>query len=238
MVDLRETARRHACTVCSGMALQRREVDAALAERVLATAAQKSAGRLLLYGGQTATPLFYGYKAMRTFTNDFDFLVREEALGAVVDALKPVFDSEHGVFFGYIERVLFSLTAGHIHDWPVPDDFFTAARPISCDGQPLFLCAPEYTIMLKLRRGLAHRELFGKDAIDIINLLAAPLFRPGLPLLNLHRAARLVLDHCGREAIPLTWEIGRQLDHLPAPDRPLTMRMLASFRRLLEEECA
>ena len=230
MVNLWKYAHEHHSEEREALILHRNHVDSSLISRILTRIASRHDDRMILYGGQTATPLLFGYKHMRTYTNDLDFLVREEDLSAIIMAEKLKFDTTHGVFFGYEMDVIYTVTCGHIHNWEIPDDLLSNSRKITFGTGTLTVCPPEYTITMKFRRALENGcVLFGKDAIDIINLIIAPHFRKELPPVSIKKTTALLQKHCGKEVLFLAGQIRRQLNHLPGTIRPEANRIINDF---------
>ena len=225
MINLWEYAHKHHTEESTALTLHREHVDSELISNILTRMAAKHGNRIILYGGQTATPLLFGYKHMRTYTNDLDFITREEDLSMIISTEDLKFDTCHGVFFGYEMDVIYTLTSGHIHNWEIPDDLISSSRKIFFGKHELSVCIPEYTIAMKFRRALENGcTLFGKDAIDIINLIVAPVLRPEIPAIEFSKIKEILREHCGREVLFLAGQIRRQLNHLPSQIRPYADR--------------
>lgn len=230
MVNLWEYAQKHHSEERTALTLHRDHVDSSLISSILCSIAAKHSDRIILYGGQTATPLLFGYKHMRTYTNDLDFIVREDNLSTIIMAEQLKFDTTHGVFFGYEMDVIYTVTSGHIHNWEIPDDLISSSREVPFGSSTLLVCSPEYTITMKFRRALENGcILFGKDAIDIINLIIAPAFREELPPVDLDKLTELLKKHCGKEILFLAGQIRRQLNHLPGALRTTADTIVNDF---------
>jgi len=230
LINLWDYAHKYHIEEISSMKLHRKGVDNQIITSVLSDFARKHSNRLILYGGQTATPLLLGYKQMRTYTNDLDFVAREQDLPSIIVNENLKFHTTHGVFFGYAMDVIYTVTSGHIHNWEMPDDFFSSSRQLSFDSHLLQVCAPEYTIMMKFRRGVENgRMLFGKDAIDVINLIIAPLFRKQLPPLDIGKTCSLLKTYCGRDILFMAGQIRRQLSHLSKEIRSRATSAIEDF---------
>jgi hypothetical protein len=144
--------------------------------------AQRYGDGLVLYGGITATARIYGLKRIRDTTSDLDFACTLRGLEALLaDDGRPgqglLYHTRFDILFTVADNVPISFSFGHIHDWPLDAAFFASTLSMSPFGIPLRCCSREHTIMLKLRRldaRLAGGEKgFGKDALDILNILAA-----------------------------------------------------------------
>ena len=230
MVNLWEYAHKYKSEESTALTLHRDHVDSDLIRDVLSSMAAKHNNRIILYGGQTATPLLFGYKHMRTYTNDLDFISREEDLSAIITSENLKFDTKHGVFFGYEMDVIYTLSSGSIHNWEIPDDFIASCRKIKFGNHYLSVCSPEYTIIMKLRRALENGcTLFGKDAIDIINLIIAPIYRQDLEPINTDKLDKLLHSHCSRDILFLVGQIRRQLNHLPEEIRSSAEKSIEDF---------
>ena len=156
---------------------------------------------LVLYGGITATERIYGLKRIREITTDLDFACvpgREESLLSIPGIrYHPAFD----ILCASVGGLPVTFACGHIHDWPTSPEFYGTARAVPVGGQRVLCASREHSIMLKFRR-MAERArrgapLFGKDALDIINIVAASCRKPGIWSMDLARTARLILsDAC------------------------------------------
>lgn len=177
---------------------------------------------LVLYGGQTATEDIFGFRKMRDLTNDIDYVMQETVIADIIKNENISYCPEYDIFFAYQEEIPITFTFQHIHDWQVSYDFFTTAQVVSFNDGQLYCCSPEYTIMLKFRRSLycmkSKRCVFGKDCIDIINLLMAPLYRSDLNKLDFDRLLDLLKTHVTsntQELLKILEYIYKYKQHLP-----------------------
>lgn len=140
--------------------------------------AQAYGDKLVLYGGITATEWIYGRKRIRSITSDLDFVCTEEGLEAVLASEDVSYHARYDILYTVAENVSVSFTFRHIHDWLLRDEFFAATKTSSPFGIPLRHVSREHAIALKLRRTdeRIRRGLlpFGKDALDVLNMLDAP----------------------------------------------------------------
>ncbi len=192
---------------------------------------------LVLYGGQTATERVYGFKRIRDITNDLDFVCTDQGIRAVSDGRERLFyHPRFDIFFSVRDNVPVSFALTHIHDWPVDRGFFAAAGKAAGFRSPIRCCSREYSIMLKLRRmsGRLDRgeQPFGKDALDIINMAAAPCVRADLPPLDFSLLGSIVADYvtADPERIEeLRAFIAGYRDHLTAREYALFAPVLDRF---------
>lgn len=156
-------------------------------------------GELVLYGGQTATERFYGFKRIRDITTDLDFVCTGDGLRRLLVLERLFYHRKFDILFAVRDNVPVSFAQTHIHDWEIDPGFFRAAETVRGLRCPVLCCSREYSIMLKMRRmsGLLDRgeKPFGKDALDIVNMITAPFLRADLELVDPLETAALVRDH-------------------------------------------
>jgi hypothetical protein len=158
----------------------------------------------IVVGGHAITPELLGYRQMRKRSGDIDTVSGEDGLRALLEKV----DSYDDVHYGIREEELFlaegsiplGVNLNRIHDWDVPPDFRESSILFEVDGiGPIRVAAPDYQIMLKLRRGRycldTERPFFGKDRIDIANLALASLYQGGVKHIDIRRLGELVLEH-------------------------------------------
>ena len=121
-------------------------------ERISIYFASKYGTAVIIYGGQTATPLFWGFKNMRRHTNDIDYLVKKEIIRDLVSTEKLSFNPTYNVFFQYIDNIVCVFSVEKIHDFHLPNDFYDAVEIFHLKNESVAVCSREYTITLKLRR--------------------------------------------------------------------------------------
>lgn len=163
---------------------------------VLDSFAERLGGDIVLYGGITATERIYGYKRIRDVTTDLDFVATEAGVSKLLEkggVRGPSRLSRRGerlyyhegfdILFAVADNLPVSFALGHIHDWPVDDDFFAAARIVRPGATEVRCASREHCVMLKWRRGdrlvLDGGKPFGKDALDILNIFAGAACRDG-----------------------------------------------------------
>ncbi len=183
-------------------------------------------GKMIVIGGQTLNPELLGHRSMRRPSNDIDTIVTEEG----VQKLESAFgNNEH--FFYYPEHdelfleyaglpVGFSI--GKIHDWKIPQDFYKSTISFVFPQSAVTVASPEYTMMLKLRRAYSEQRLFGKDKVDITNLLLASYFRPTTTTIDMPKVAGLIHEHITSnhsEIQPYIEELARAKENLKKNER-------------------
>ncbi len=239
MTDLDKIARNCRACVSDTTRLHSAKLDTSTALEILGYFSGRYRRGLVLYGGQLATPLFWGFKQMRKLTNDFDFVVSEPILVEMIGSEGLSYNPEYHIFFTYLDGIICCFTSGSIHGWDIPEDFFTMAAEFKIQGREISVCSREYTVALKFRRAVAGGgDLFGKDAIDIINIVSAPAFRKDLPPLDFGRTASIVLAHAGSGAVSLYSSLFEHLNHVPAPSQDTAMRELTRLFLLLRERAS
>ena len=153
-------------------------------------------GSLVLYGGLTASERIFGFKRIRTVSNDLDFVCTPEGVEAALARERPFYHEDFDVLFAIVDNIPVSFSFAHIHDWRISEDFFASSLFVQAGSEPIRCSSREYAIMLKLRRmdclASQGKHLFGKDALDIINMLTAPCFKKELPPVALERLCSLV----------------------------------------------
>jgi hypothetical protein len=181
---------------------------------------------LVLYGGVTATERFYGLKRIREITNDLDFVCTPEGLEALLAGERLFYHSRFDVLYSVLDNVPVSFAFGHIHDWPVDPGFFAASALRAPCGLPVRCCSKEHSIMLKMRRSnekIARGEqAFGKDALDILNMIAGASCRDGEAPVDLDTLCALILRWVSSGAAPLAklmQFIRGYESHLSGPER-------------------
>lgn len=198
---------------------------------------------LVLYGGVTATERLYGLKRIREITNDLDFVCTPEGLEALLSGESLFYHSRFDVLYSVMENVPVSFAFGHIHDWPIEPGFFASAElKVPC-GLPVRCCSREHSIMLKMRRSgekiSRGDRAFGKDALDILNMIAGCSRPDGEGPVDVDALCALILRCVSTDAAllgKLMSFIRGYESHLSAPERgavapaldELTARLTAS----------
>jgi hypothetical protein len=190
---------------------------------------------LVLYGGITATEGIYGLKRIREITTDLDFVCTTAGIAALLDAGGLFYHEGFDVLFATPDNVPVTFAYGHIHDWPIDEAFFAEAETRRPFGLPLRCCSRRHSIMLKMRRtderlrgGLPG---FGKDALDILNMLAAPACREEDRGFDLEALSDLVKTEVSREPARL----GPVLDFLRSYTPHLTGLECSALEPVLAE---
>ncbi len=153
---------------------------------------------LVLYGGLTATERVYGLKRIRDITTDLDFACTAAGLEAVLASERILYHEGYDILFSVSDNVPITFAYGHIHDWPLDPGFFDSASRVRLPSAELLCCSRERSIMLKLRRTGERLESglqpFGKDALDILNILVAPSRRRELKPVDIGELCELVIS--------------------------------------------
>ncbi|MEW5815063.1 MAG: hypothetical protein AB1798_06665 [Spirochaetota bacterium] len=190
---------------------------------------------LILYGGQTATERIYGYKRMRSITNDLDYVCTFKGVKRIIDNLQVLYHPEFDILLILIQGIPVTFTYKHIHNWIIPEDFMQSVRPVRLNDYTVLCCAPEYSILLKFCRAFEciqqGRRIFGKDAIDIINMLTAPYFNSSRSPVDVEKVGRLLKTHVTEDCstvIRIMEEISCYENHLPVEDVPVFKKIYRS----------
>jgi hypothetical protein len=199
---------------------------------VLARYAQEYRDSLILYGGLATGNRVYGFKRIRSLSTDLDFVCTRSGLDKALSRERVFYHVPFDVFFAISENVPISLAFGHIHDWRIADSFYSSSRYMNLEEGQAFCASPEYVIMLKLRRMQERLDKgerpFGKDALDIINVLAAPRFRRDLHPVNVGELRTLINSEVTQD--PARLKI--MGDFIMAHTVHLTEREMAAFQNV------
>lgn len=189
---------------------------------------------LVLYGGQTATERFYGFKRIRDITTDLDFVSTADGLRRLLLQEKLYYHRKFDILFAVRDNVPVSLAQTHIHDWEIDPGFFRAAETVRGLRCPVRCCSREYSIMLKLRRTSGRLDRgerpFGKDALDIVNVITAPYLRSDLEQVDFLETAALVRHHVADDPD----RFGAMLEFIDAYRDHLTEVELGYFERAVD----
>lgn len=197
---------------------------------------------LILYGGQTATEELLGVTKMRDITTDIDYLCTEKGIEQVLKDEELFYHEKYDILFNYKYHINISYSYHHIHDWQVDRGFIESALQILIEGRPLLCSSTEYSIMLKMRRMHSCRQkgrpLFGKDGIDIINLLLGPACRQELPDLDLALLSELIRENVVADREDLEELLNftdRYSQHLPGRYHKIYDKSFSSFKEIMLE---
>ena len=183
--------------------------------------------RCVLYGGQTASPYVYGYKTLRSATTDLDFICTIDGAREIVRNEPELFyHPDYDILFCYRSHIPVTFTVAHIHDCLAGPEVITTAEAVITDAGPLLCANREYSIVLKMRRSedclLHRRSIFGKDALDIINIVArAAADRRPMDYGLVSKLFRAHVTGDRSEALEICAEITLYESHLPSQDRTL-----------------
>jgi len=159
---------------------------------------------IMFFGGNVVIPPLLGYRHMRRPSQDFDCLTTENAIEKVHEEMKGVseifYEEDRGEVFMDFRGYPVGFHTDRIHDWKVPKDFAERATRIKANGGEIAVSSPEYLAALKIRRANCKGRFFGKDCIDIGNMLIAPMYRNGeIREMDYERTADLIYTHVTRD---------------------------------------
>ena len=154
-------------------------------------------GNIAIFGGQSAHHKMLGFRQLRPSSTDIDCIATEGS----IEKIKKEFNSKlfyiskyDCLFFEHNNYPVF-ISLDHIHDWKITDDFRDSIVRIKTGENSINSCSPEYLIMLKLRRSYTNKKMFGKDRLDIINILLAPLYRDELKHIDIGKTSEFIKKH-------------------------------------------
>ena len=236
MIDYDQVAERCGCVKCSHPQPRSEHIFLPGLINALEHFAKTYQDSAVLYGGQIATPLIYGFKKMRRHTNDIDYLLTEECLADVVSQEHLGYIPPFHAFYGYQNDILCVFSCGAIHDWTAGEEFFAMTHTCLICSTLVRVCSSEYLIALKMRRGVENgMDLFGKDAVDILNLIAAPVFRDDIPILDLKKTAEISFAITGADINLMVEAVLNQANHVPREKRTLAIAEVEKFSSYLLE---
>ena len=123
---------------------------------------------LILIGGQTASPLYYGYRSLRKPSTDIDMFASDKILERIVEETKiDVHKYYENSYIFISEKFPLVFHINKIHNYDPDEYFYKHVKEID----RILVNPPEYTIALKLKRAKDNKRMFGKDKIDIANIL-------------------------------------------------------------------
>ena len=150
-------------------------------------------GGITIIGGQTIHRELLGFRQMRRHSSDIDCVATIEGVRQVISSFNRQFfyAEKYDVLFFEYGGFPVAFAVGKIHDWEIPNDFHETTMVLNPRKGNVRVASPEYTIMLKIRRGNCNDRFFGKDKLDILNLLLAPCFRGDLRKIDYRTVADL-----------------------------------------------
>lgn len=153
----------------------------------------------ILIGGTTTHPALLGYRPMRSLGHNLDYIGGRQCVRDLKQEFHTLFYDPRDFVFLHYDTVRVRLALDHIYDWQVTDNFRTTARDAETERGRIHVAAPEYTIMLKLRKAGEQHETQqgrrGKDHLDIANLLLAPHYKVTISPINYPLLAQLCFAH-------------------------------------------
>lgn len=131
---------------------------------------------LIIYGGQSIHPKLLGYKHIRKVSNDIDCVISETGVEKIVEFFDQnkyyCVENRGDLFLDYCGLPV-GLNLEYIHDWKITNEFKKDKIAFPIKNATINVASPEYTIMLKVRRAESNDRFFGKDKLDIANLMIA-----------------------------------------------------------------
>lgn len=158
----------------------------------------------IVIGGHTILPQLLGYREMRKRSGDIDSVGTETGIRLLILSRNCYTDMHYGIsedeLFLEKDGMPLGVSLNKIHDWQVPLHFRESSIVFEVpEIGPIRVGAPEYQITLKLRRGHhcldEGRSFYGKDRIDIANILLASLYQAGLKAVDMKLLVELVREH-------------------------------------------
>jgi len=155
--------------------------------------------QMIVLGGLTTYPQLLGHRFMRRPSNDIDSVITFEGFFNLSNNFKNssefFYSSDHDGISLIYNNCPIGFWMDEIRNLKLPKDFYDSAVPIFFSNGQVSCCAPEYTIMLKLRRAKFKKRVYGKDKIDITSLLLAPYFRENLRKVDLDKTSELIKEY-------------------------------------------
>lgn len=165
----------------------------------MATVNEIMESNTLMMGGLTTVPQLMGYRQIRKASNDIDCAATEEGIVLLHDALKGNYQMFISRQFGDLvldyEGIPFSFVTDLSRLWKIPEDLWISAVSIDSDFGKIRVISPEYLITLKTRRAYYQGRVYGKDKLDIANVLLAGQLKEGFSPVNTVKIARLMNTH-------------------------------------------
>ncbi len=224
------------CKFIDDMPNIRKHIDMGLVIEALDRFYKRYGDDVVLFGGQAATPWFYGFTRLRYHTTDIDFVVKESRIEQVVRDYELMYHPRYNVFVTYVNSIMCVFSSGIVHNWEIPDDFFATSSAVHFGSYRTQVCSPEYLIAQKFRRGyFSDEKLFGKDALDILNILIAPYIRDDLDMINIRRTAELSVQLTGNRLPENIEALQKLIQHLPPKHKPLAEEKVNSLKEAIEE---
>lgn len=154
---------------------------------------------LILIGGTCLDPLFLGFRKMRRTSNDIDSITNEEGILRLNDLFKNdtnfYYNSLHEDIFLEYNSVPFSFVIDETHNWKIPKDLINTSISLNFMSKNLRTISPEYLTTLKIKRSNCNGRVYGKDKLDIANMLIAHHFNLNKKEIDLDKTAELVYEH-------------------------------------------
>jgi hypothetical protein len=189
----------------------------------------------VVLGGLTTYPQLLGYRFLRMPSNDVDCVTNFEGLFNIRNHFKDnpelFYSSDHDGVSLIHNNCPVGFWIDKIRDWETPRDFFDSAIPLFFPDGQVTCCAPEYTIMLKLRRAKQKQRIFGKDKIDISSLLLAPYFRLELKGVDIKKTSELIKEHL----YPTEDEVNYWITSLKDAEKQLNSKEKVVFESVYED---
>ncbi|MFT4244330.1 MAG: nucleotidyltransferase [Candidatus Woesearchaeota archaeon] len=152
-------------------------------------------GKCIIYGGHLASPYIYGSRQVRNLSSDIDVYIGELSIKELSKKLtfkekKLSYDKKNNTLFVEIEGIFITFSYYSVGDFKLPEEFFYSKRTIKLNKNKVYVCSPEFLILMKLRRSFSYKKIFGKDVIDIGNVLIS--YKKGKIILDLQNLKKIV----------------------------------------------
>ncbi len=196
--------------LCSSMKIQRKELgrkrldeygkqhfDEDYLIRAMTELDEISEGNLIVMGGFCACSKILGFRKMRRTSNDLDCTTNEEGLNLLYQRFgAELFQTtDYGDVFLEYQGIPVGFDIDETHGWKIPESFEQDARRFSFETGNLTSISPEFLITLKARRSILKNRFYGKDAVDSLNILLAPFYKPELPSIDTDKLGNLFRQH-------------------------------------------
>lgn len=154
-------------------------------------------GNVIVIGGFCACSKILGFRKLRRTSNDLDCVTNEEGIRLLRESFKnEIFQTtNYGDVFLEYNNIPVGFDIDETHGWVIPPEFFSDSRRFDFDSGGLTSISPEFLIALKARRSISKRRFYGKDALDTVNMILAPLYKTSLNPIDFNKLGYLIREH-------------------------------------------